>query len=64
MTTRIKIGTFKTNPKIGTFKTNQKYDFLASAIPTVPKAIEPALRHDGWRKAIFEEMKALEINYT
>ncbi|KAJ8640822.1 hypothetical protein MRB53_017516 [Persea americana] len=53
MTTRSKDGISKPNPK---------YALLTSTVPTKPKTVKSALKNDGWKAAMIEEMKALATN--
>lgn len=55
MVTRLQKGVVKPNPKY----------FLATLdVPTEPKSVKSAMKHDGWLAAMHEEIQALHQNGT
>lgn len=57
MVTRVKHGIYKPNPRYALLLTY-------GDIPTEPRPVKAALQHDGWRKAMFDELDASHQNLT
>lgn len=54
----------QTRLKSGIVKPNPKYAFLTSRNVDKPKTVVAALQHEGWTKAMKEELRALHENET
>ncbi|GKV29023.1 hypothetical protein SLEP1_g38002 [Rubroshorea leprosula] len=53
-----------TQAQRGITKPNPRYAYLHKEIPTEPKTVISALKNDGWKAAMHEELHALKINDT
>ena len=55
-----------TRAKHGIHKPNPRYALLLTCgdIPSEPQSIKSAFQHDGWRKAMLDELDALHQNLT
>lgn len=58
--------TMVTRAKHGIYKPNSRYALLLTCgdIPSEPRSVKVALQHDGWRKAMLDELDALHQNLT
>ncbi|GKV51884.1 hypothetical protein SLEP1_g58503 [Rubroshorea leprosula] len=53
-----------TRAQRGITKLNPRYAYLHKEIPREPKTVISALKNDGWKAAMHEELHALKINDT